>query len=105
MSRLRRKEREAVKERKKGFEGKRDVEAGGGALAGWSAGAWLPSTEKKRRWRGSGWSPLSLSLFLPLSPCDCQRLQGEGSRLCRLSDGSLLRGGSYVCACKRRGAS
>lgn len=86
-----------MKERKKGFEGKRDVEAGGGALAGWSAGAWLPSTEKKRRWRGSGWSPLS--------PCDCRRLQGEGSHLCRLSDGLLLRGGSYVCACKRCGAS
>lgn len=43
------------------------MEIGGGALAGWSAGAWLPSTGKKRRLRGSGWQPLSLSLYLSRS--------------------------------------
>lgn len=57
--------------------------------------------EKKtleRQWLETPLSP-SLSVSLPLSSCDCCRLQGEGSHLCRLSDGWLQHVRSYMCAC------
>lgn len=69
-------------------------------------GRWLPvcrglaacdGEEKmfKKQWLAT---PLSLSLSLPLSTCDSCRLQGgEGSRLCRLSDGWSLHGGTFMC--------
>ena len=70
VSRRRGMEGEAVKERKRGLEGERWGDRGRG-VGCWSAGAWLPSTGKKRRLRGSGALSLSLSLCLslPLSPC------------------------------------
>lgn len=49
--------------------------------------------------------PPSLSVSLPLSSCDCCRLQGEGSHLCRPSDGWLQHVRSYMCVCVRGGCS
>lgn len=68
----------------------------------WSAGAWLPSTGKKRHQRGNGWQPpppLSLCLYLshPVTAVDCR---GRGV----ISAGRVMDGCNMcdrICVCAR----